>query len=63
MKDEKARNQCGIKKRYGFCADAWYDEPSPTLYEQVEAIKTYLGIRIIENPEQVIAIKIETKKK
>jgi len=58
MKDKLARKQLGIRKEY-FRGVYWMKEPSPTIYEQLEAIKEYLGIRIIKKPASIEVIKIE----
>jgi len=58
MKDKLARKQLGIRKEY-FRGIYLMKEPSPTIYEQLEAIKEYLGIKIVKRPASIEVIKIE----
>ena len=59
MKDRLVRKQLGIETKYDFAGVRWTKEPSPTIYEQLEAIKEYLGIRIIKKPTSIEVLKIE----
>jgi len=62
MKDKLARKQLGIETKYDYAGVRWTKEPSPTIYEQLEAIKEYLGVRIIRKPASIEVIKIEKEK-